>query len=385
MNNHKEQKQTEKKLASLIFRYSILFLIIDAVIAILFIKRKLGFFRAVYFLYTINFVLLPLANICFVFLRLFATKTVNRVPHALQNVWRLFRIDKREITVKLVFSLLLLSIFVYATFIEPNNIQIDKVEIKTGKVSEEITILHISDIQSVSVGKYEQKVFQIIEKLNPDLILHTGDLMQTNQNTEMEKMAKLFKQLSPKYGIYHSMGDTDSFWSVGDTDSLRPMGATGSLGPIKQFCTLSGVRLLIDKNATIKGKEVKLNMLGLSLYNSRRGNKAFIKNWKNRSKKNEFTIVFGHAPEYISGILKLDIDLCLAGHTHGGQIRVPFWGPIITLSRFPKKWSMGYRKINNTHINVSAGVGTEHAGNLPPIRFNCPPVMTLLTLKPQTN
>ncbi len=206
--------------------------------------------------------------------------------------------------------------------------------------------------------------------------------MQTNQNTEMKKMAKLFKQLSPKYGIYHSMGDTDSLWSVGDTDSLRPMGDTGSLGPIKQFCTLSGVRLLIDKNATIKGKEVKLNMLGLSLYNSRRGNKAFIKNWKNRSKKNEFTIVIGHAPEYISGILKLDIDLCLAGHTHGGQIRVPFWGPIITLSRFPRKWAMGYRKINNTHINVSAGIGTEHAGNLPPIRFNCPPVMTLLTLKP---
>ncbi len=365
MNSQKEQKQTKKKkLASIILRYSILFLIIDVFIAILFIKRKLGFFRTIYFLYTINFVLLPLVNICFVLLRLFATKTVNSVPHALQNVWRLFRIDKREIAVNLAFSLLLLSIFVYATFIEPNNIQVDKVEIKSSKVSKEITILHISDIQSVSVGKYEQKVFQIIEKLNPDLILHTGDLMQTNRNTEMKKLAKLFKHLNPKYGIYHSMGDTDL------------------LRAVKQFCTLSGVKTLIDNNAIINGKEVKLNILGLSLYKSRRGNRTFIKNWKNNSKKNEFTIVFGHAPEYISGILRLDIDLCLAGHTHGGQIRVPFWGPIVTLSRFPKKWSMGYRKINNTHFNVSAGIGSEHAGNLPSIRFNCPPVMTLLTLKP---
>lgn len=287
------------------------------------------------------------------------------MPYGVRNTWWINRINTRKTGVNLVLSLLLLSTFVYASFIEPNNIQVRNVEIRTNKVYDEVTILHISDIQSVHIGKYEQKVFEIIEHLNPDLILHTGDLLQTGLNAEMIKLARLFKQLRPKYGIYNVVGDTDSQMNW------------------QKFHRLSGVKTLIDKNVLINDKKVKISILGLSLHKSRYRDKSLIEDWKCRSKKDEFTIVFGHAPDYISKILKLDIDMCLAGHTHGGQVNIPFWGPVVTFSRFPKKWSNGFIKIRNSHVNVSAGIGVERACNLPPIRFNCPPVMTLFALRPQ--
>lgn len=197
--------------------------------------------------------------------------------------------------------------------------------------------------------------------------MHTGDVIQSytykNLAHEQETLAQLFKTLHPKYGIYNVIGDTD--WRINP----------------KQFDQQAGIHTLIDTEYLIHGEGVNFNILGLSLNSSRRGNRARIERWLQKSSPTDFNILFGHAPDYILGITDLDIDLCLAGHTHGGQIRVPFFGPIMILSQIPKDWAMGYRRINNIHFNVSAGIGAEHASQLPSIRVNCPPSMTLFTIR----
>jgi predicted MPP superfamily phosphohydrolase len=111
------------------------------------------------------------------------------------------------------------------------------------------------------------------------------------------------------------------------------------------------------------------------------GNRALIEQWIQASHVQEFTILLGHTPNYLLNILDLDIDLCLAGHTHGGQIQLPFIGPLVTLSSVPREWALGYQTLQNLHVNVSAGIGAEHSSQLPSIRFNCPPTMTLFTIK----
>jgi predicted MPP superfamily phosphohydrolase len=83
----------------------------------------------------------------------------------------------------------------------------------------------------------------------------------------------------------------------------------------------------------------------------------------------------------------LSIDLCLAGHLHGGgQVRIPFIGAIPFIydalvhrvgSDFPRKWTAGYHEVGNTRINVGVGTGGAH------VRFNCPPTITLFTLRPE--
>ena len=149
----------------------------------------------------------------------------------------------------------------------------------------------------------------------------------------------------------------------------------------QQFDHLAGITTLNDTHQVIIGEGVTFNILGLSLASSQGGSRALIERWTQTSAAQDFSILLGHTPNYLVNILDLNIDLCLAGHTHGGQIRLPFVGPLITLSAVPREWAMGYRKLQNLHVNVSAGIGAEHASQLPSIRFNCQPTMTLFTVK----
>jgi predicted MPP superfamily phosphohydrolase len=79
---------------------------------------------------------------------------------------------------------------------------------------------------------------------------------------------------------------------------------------------------------------------------------------------------------------ELPIDLCLAGHTHGGQVRLPYWGALVIDSEVPEAWSSGFARIGIPYLNVSAGAGSNRFGGLPPMRLNCPTEMTLIELAP---
>ena len=75
------------------------------------------------------------------------------------------------------------------------------------------------------------------------------------------------------------------------------------------------------------------------------------------------------------------MDLTIAGHTHGGQVRIPFFGPPITLSRVPRRVAGGgLHELQGNAIYVSRGVGCERA-SAPRVRLNCPPEVSLLTLR----
>ena len=95
-----------------------------------------------------------------------------------------------------------------------------------------------------------------------------------------------------------------------------------------------------------------------------------------------FRIVMGHHPTYAEQVGDLPVDLCLAGHTHGGQIRVPLYGPLFINCSAPKKWSQGTHRVGDTVLDVSAGIGCTHGDALPSIRFRCPPEMTVIDLVP---
>ena len=277
--------------------------------------------------------------------------------------------ERLKIRAKLGCALACYAVGVYATFVEPRALQVERIELVSPKVDREVTILHISDIQTGSVGRYEKKVFQTINRLQPDLIVHTGDLLQPywykDRRQEQDKLAALFRSLHPAYGTFNVLGDVDR--------RLSPA----------QFDELAGVTTLVNRSIPLQGKGVKFQLLGLSLHSSRRGDPALIKEWLQTTNAQEFTILFGHAPDYVLTLPDEAIDLCLAGHTHGGQVRIPFFGPFVTFSRVPKDWARGFRNIGKTFLNVSAGIGAEHAGQLPPIRINCPPTMTLFTITPQ--
>ena len=88
-------------------------------------------------------------------------------------------------------------------------------------------------------------------------------------------------------------------------------------------------------------------------------------------------LLLAHSPDVLPRLGSHRHGLLLAGHTHGGQLRLPGIGPIGTVSALPRRYAMGAYVYDGVQTYVSRGVGTSGA----PVRFNCPPEVTLITLR----
>lgn len=259
---------------------------------------------------------------------------------------------------------------IYATSIEPNLLLLREVTITSEKVTKPWKILHITDFQSDIIGTYEERAVAKINNLHADLVLFTGDLIQPNDPTqflpEFDTLNVLFGTVNPPLGFIGVLGDIDLGIHIHDVRNIGSM------------------KLLNNQDIVVRKGQDTLRIMGLSCFLSKmQGNTdGGIKKLMRKTSADEFTVMLGHSPDYILAAQNFPIDLCLAGHTHGGQVRIPFWGPLMTLSKVPRQWSRGFRSIGQTRLNVSAGIGCERADWLPCIRFNCPSEMTLITIAP---
>jgi predicted MPP superfamily phosphohydrolase len=93
-----------------------------------------------------------------------------------------------------------------------------------------------------------------------------------------------------------------------------------------------------------------------------------------------FQVLLYHSPDIAPQAAEAGIDLYLCGHTHGGQIRLPLFGALITSSKLGKRYEMGCHTVGNMTLYVSRGIGME-GGSAPRARFLCPPEITLWTLE----
>ena len=95
----------------------------------------------------------------------------------------------------------------------------------------------------------------------------------------------------------------------------------------------------------------------------------------------DFSLLLYHKPDLAYAARDLGINLYLAGHTHGGQIRLPFYGAVITNSHYGKTFEMGLYHLDQTTLYVSRGLGLEGM-SAPRARFLCPPEVVVVDLAP---
>jgi predicted MPP superfamily phosphohydrolase len=332
-----------------------LFLGTNAVFIVLLYFRTLHTDIVIRLLYDVNTLLFPPLFLVYAARRIFM-----RAPR------------RRRSLVWAALAVLLVSLRVYATHIEPHLLQVHEVTIHSDKVTKSFTLLHLSDIQSGGIGAYEEKVFARIRDLNPDLIVHTGDLLQpqggATRKSELPKLAALFATLNPPLGMYTVEGESDT-----GLTNIPPQ-------------SLGGLRFLNSEAVGIRAKGYHIRLLGLAHAHSFRHGAvpgAEVSRWLAESPPDALNIVMGHRPDYLTRLTNQPIDLCLAGHTHGGQVRLPWIGALATSSNAPREWSRGFREVGRTRLNVSAGIGASHNKGLPSIRINCPPEMTLIRFVPE--
>jgi predicted MPP superfamily phosphohydrolase len=134
-----------------------------------------------------------------------------------------------------------------------------------------------------------------------------------------------------------------------------------------------GIRVLRNQSFPIERGGKKLWIAGI---NDVIGNDNDLDATLHGIGKNEATVLLCHEPDYADHAARFPVDLQLSGHSHGGQIRLPFVGAAV-LPPMAKKYPWGLYQVGPLTLYTNAGVGTIRL----PMRWNCPPEVTLVTLR----
>ena len=262
-------------------------------------------------------------------------------------------------------NLALLAVEVEGLYIEPFDIHTTELRLSgPSKASgEPLRILHLTDLHIERITRREVELIQQVNALQPDLILLTGDYANIDYLDDAHTLRDtrtVVGQLSAPYGVYAVIGSVD--------------------GPQVMNKVFSGlpVTVLEDRVQKLQIGQQEIDLVGVS-YSGRTQDGQTLSALMQQVPKEAYSILLYHTPDLIDVADRLQVDLYLAGHTHGGQVRLPLWGAIITMSAFGKQYESGLYQLNPTTLYVSRGIGMEGL-SMPRARFLCPPEMVVIDL-----
>ena len=261
---------------------------------------------------------------------------------------------------------------VYGSLIEPYRLQLEQVNVplaqaRAGRAPIRVGVL--TDLQTEAIGAHEEEAVSRLMAARPDLILIPGDVYQGNQPRQaLAPFRALLGKLQAPGGVYLVRGDCDRRWWL------------------EELVEGTSIVLLDDEERLIELGDRRIRLLGLDLDHwTPSGHQALSRFARAPAGEpdQEIRLAFAHRP---GAVLNLEpradqIDLLIGGHTHGGQVNIPLFGPPITHSPLPRAAAAGgLHVVGGRQVYVSRGVGMERLG-APPLRLFCPPEITLLSLQ----
>jgi uncharacterized protein len=230
-------------------------------------------------------------------------------------------------------------------------------------------IVQLSDIHLDEFTEpfFLERVVHRVNDLAPDLVLLTGDFVTRGSLTFLaathaaHRCAEILSTLTcpQRYAI---LGNHDVSVSA-------PL--------VINALSTKGIPVLVNQYVAIERKGSRIWLCGTDDPNTSHPNL----NLSVPDKPDGPVILMSHEPDYADDVMAHPrgplVDLMLAGHSHGGQVRLPFVGPLI-LPPLGEKYVQGYFRFDKMQLYVNRGIGTVGL----PFRLNCPPEITVLTLKP---
>jgi len=281
---------------------------------------------------------------------------LSKRPSIASTQDRLARISKYALHILALAGIVCL---LYGYFVEPYWIEIKTVEIKTPILQKaHLRLVQISDLHCDRKIRNETTLPGLVNSLQPDIVAFTGDTINTPEAlpTFQQTMAAIRAPLG-KFAVRGNWDDW--YWSKLD------------------LFTGTGFEVLDKGYKEITIGDEKIYLAGVSCNNA-----DFWRAAINKIPPETFCVFLYHYPDLIEDVAYSGIDLYLAGHTHGGQVALPFYGALLTFSRFGKKYEAGHYSVGETILYVNRGIGME-GGNVPRIRFGARPEITVFDIRPQ--
>ncbi len=260
----------------------------------------------------------------------------------------------------IIIILAVISVILTCLYVRDHKLIVTEYEIKSEKITSPVRVALIADLHNNELGQNNSELINAIKDSNPDIIASVGDLMnQTNDDYSV--MYSLIENIVGIAPVYCSMGNHEL--NSGNMniiiERLEDLGATVLAGDMEQI-SVNGNTVLIGGSSYIDFD-----------------NRGILDEF---AESDEFKLFLYHYPElYIWMLQHYDIDLILSGHTHGGQIRLPFVGGLFAPEQglFPK-YDAGLFTDDAATIVISKGLGSNSA--LP--RINNPPELVIVDIIP---
>lgn len=237
-------------------------------------------------------------------------------------------------------------------------------------------IVQISDLHNVKFGKNNQKLVDRIRECEPDMIVLTGDLVDSN-HTNVDRAVQFVDEIVKICPVYYVTGNHEYWLEKSEYDELM------------DGLVSAGVVILDNQVVEIFRGDAKFRLVGLddrsladgtleallsdeSIRNNQAEQKEETADNEDSGEK-ELTVVLAHEPQYLARYAGTGVDLVLSGHAHGGQFRLPFVGGIVAPDQgFLPEYTAGEYYMNGTEMIVSRGLGNS----VIPVRlFNYPEIV----------
>jgi predicted MPP superfamily phosphohydrolase len=216
-----------------------------------------------------------------------------------------------------------------------------------------LSILHVTDFHFAPTYRrdYFDRVVDALDSRTFDLVLFTGDLI--DDPASLPWIEPVLSRLRGTLGTFAILGNHDLHH---DTHAIVAEIERSGFAMIEGAWTtldIRGVRLAVGGNNAPWGPRPEPSTMP----------------------KADFSILLSHAPDQFHWAVSEGIDLVLSGHNHGGQVRLPIFGPILMPSRYGRRFDRGFFRKGRTLLYSNQGIGAEH-----PLRWNCPPEVATFEL-----
>lgn len=258
---------------------------------------------------------------------------------------------KHILRIIIIVAVFLIAIVVlYSRFIGTTGLIVKEYPIRTNELNEDydgLKIIHFSDLHYKSTIdiNYVKKLVKKINELKPDIVVFTGDLVESNvtlDDKEVKNLTKELDKINPTIETLAVIGNHDydhDYWN--------------QIVPNLNWKVLDNTYEYVYSNSTTP-------ILFVGFDDLREGTPDYANafSYLNTDSNDRYTIVLAHEPDQIDEIKDYNFDLYLSGHSHLGQIRVPLVGAIYTPVGSKKYYDEHYY-VNDADLYISGGIGTS--------------------------
>ncbi len=256
----------------------------------------------------------------------------------------------------------------------------DNYKIHSEKIKKPVTVVMLADLHNHLHGEYNRELLDKIRETAPDFVCIAGDMLIGNSKIPFTVAQECVLELAKICPVFYGLGNHEA--RMREWKGLYGTGYEDYMGPLRE----AGVKILVNEQAVfeIHGQRFIIHGYSLPMKYFEKFNRYHFETEEltkvlGSCEEEGYHILLAHNPVYFKQYAAWGADLTLSGHLHGGIIRLPFLGGVITpQAKLLPRYSAGEYTIGQKKLIVSRGLGTHTI----PIRFNNPPELSVICLTP---